>query len=137
MLTSEQSLHEIVEVLFLTAHLMPLALSYLSTSASSPCTPVSKNFAHFGQYLQSPLQHELAANISIYYLCMGAGIFVLERRLHEGELRKGRYVWNLTLTVVSLETLWHHVGFNLLSVDQTQALDRALDHEYDVNQPQR
>ncbi|KAJ7267080.1 hypothetical protein C8J57DRAFT_1469410 [Mycena rebaudengoi] len=52
---------------------------------------------------------------------MGAKIFDLELKYYEGKLKKERGVWSQTLIVVY----------------PTQALDRALDHEYDVNEPRR
>ncbi|KAJ7269196.1 hypothetical protein C8J57DRAFT_1227931 [Mycena rebaudengoi] len=63
-------------------------------------------------------QRELAANIEDV---LQTKIFDLELKYYEGKLKKEKGVWSQTLIVVY----------------PTQALDRALDHEYDVNEPRR
>ncbi|KAJ7911681.1 hypothetical protein B0H13DRAFT_1875635 [Mycena leptocephala] len=57
----------------------------------------------------------------IYYRPVGAKISDLELKYYEEKVKKERGVWSQTLIVVY----------------PRQALDQALDHEYDVNEPRR
>ncbi|KAJ6535860.1 hypothetical protein DFH09DRAFT_1091635 [Mycena vulgaris] len=57
----------------------------------------------------------------IYYRPVEAKIFDLELKHYEGKLKKETGVWDQTL----------------IECDPTQALDRALDHVDDVNEPRR
>ncbi|KAJ6486279.1 hypothetical protein DFH09DRAFT_1106142 [Mycena vulgaris] len=86
-----------------------------NTKASKQMNP------HRSAAQRARCQRELAANIEDLLQTHGTKIFDLELKYYEGKLKKERGVWSQTLIVVY----------------PTQALDRALDHEYDVNEPRR